>query len=81
MSKIIYNSGIGLPQIKINLPTIPTNGDILKAMFPGIDVKYRDDVVDVYGMSSFSVTFKADWFDAPYEDKNGNIKQAIIEEI
>lgn len=80
MSKIIYDAGIGIPQKKIDVPTTPTNGDILRAMFPGIEVEYRDDVVDVYGMSSFSVTFKTDWFDAPYEDENGNIKQIIIEE-
>ena len=78
MSKIIYDAGIGIPQKKIDVPALPTNGDILRAMFPGIEVEYRDDVVDVYGMSSFSVTFKADWFDAPYEDKDGNIRQAVI---
>jgi hypothetical protein len=79
MSKIIYNAGIGRPQKKIDVPALPTNGDILRAMFPGIEVEYRDDVVDVYGMSSFSVTFKADWFDAPYEDEDGNIRQAVID--
>lgn len=44
-----------------------TNGEMIASLFPNIDIEYRDDVVDVYGLSSFSVTFKQDWWDAPYE--------------
>ena len=45
-----------------------TNGDFIKAAFPDCEEEYRDDVVDVYGLSSFSVTFKADWWDSPYKE-------------
>lgn len=56
-------------EIRINFPTRRqklNNGDMIKAVFPNIDIERRDDVVDVYGLSSFSVTFKQDWWDAPY---------------
>lgn len=57
-------------EIRINYPTRRTklnNGDMIRAVFPHIDIERRDDVVDVYGLSSFSVTFKQDWWDAPYD--------------
>lgn len=55
-------------EIGINIPKRgrPSNGDVIKTLFPAIEAERRDDVVDVYGLSSFSVTFKQDWWDAPY---------------
>ena len=51
------------------IPDYATNGEVIASMFPNIEIEYRDDVVDVYGLSSFSVTFKQNWWDAPYERK------------
>ena len=41
-----------------------TNGELIKTMFPDCEEERRDDVIDVYGLSSFSVTFKTDWWDS-----------------
>ena len=49
------------------IPDYATNGEVIASMFPNIEIEYRDDVVDVYGLSSFSVTFKQDWWDTPYD--------------
>ena len=49
------------------IPDYATNGEVIKSLFPSMEYERRDDVVDVYGMSSFSVTFKQDWWDTPYE--------------
>lgn len=51
----------------IIIPENATNGQMVMATFPNCEPEFRDDVVDVYGLSSFSVTFKRDWWDAKYE--------------
>lgn len=49
-----------------------TNGELIKTMFPDCEEERRDDVIDVYGLSSFSVTFKTDWWDSKYKTMEGN---------
>lgn len=53
-----------------------TNGEKLVKVFPNIEPECRDDVVDVYGLSSFSVTFKQDWWNAEYEGPTTQERQA-----
>ncbi|MCR5669669.1 MAG: hypothetical protein K6G10_01570 [Butyrivibrio sp.] len=51
----------------IVIPDNATNGKAIQKMFKGLDAERRDDVVDVYGLSSFSVTFTQEWWDTPYK--------------
>lgn len=53
------------------LNTIPdgmTNGDVIKALFPNIDIEQIEDIIDVYGMSKCRVTYDTDWWNAPYKE-------------
>ena len=49
------------------LPNNPTNGDVIKAMFPNVNVfKNGEDVgIEIDGFTMFSLS----WWDAPYEEK------------
>lgn len=44
-----------------------TNGDIINAIFPNIDIEQIEDIIDVYGMSKCRVTYDTDWWNAPYK--------------
>lgn len=44
-----------------------TNGDVIKAIFPNIDIEQIEDIIDVYGMSKCRVTYDTDWWNAPYK--------------
>lgn len=45
-----------------------TNGDVIKAIFPNIDIEQIEDIIDVYGMSKCRVTYDTDWWNAPYNN-------------
>lgn len=49
----------------------PTNGDMIKAIFPDIDASVSGcgDVVDVYNLGIYCQTFDADWWNAPYKKR------------
>ena len=56
------------------LPDNPTNGDIIKAMFPYIEVRDKCNMyysVDIENLSEDArlntVGFRKDWWNAPYE--------------
>ena len=54
----------------IPLPDKPTNGDMIKAMFPeieSIDAPLLKVYVMVYTKDHKCMRFDADWWDAPYE--------------
>ena len=42
-----------------------TNGDMIKAIFPNIEIEKIEDISDVYGMSKCRVTYDTDWWNAP----------------
>ena len=44
-----------------------TNGDIINAIFPDIEIEQIEDITDVYGMSKCRVTYDTDWWNAPYK--------------
>lgn len=39
-----------------------TNSDVIKAIFPNIDIEQIEDIIDVYGMSKRRVTYDTDWW-------------------
>ena len=47
-----------------------TNGDVIKAIFPNIDIEQIEDIIDVYGMSKCRVTYDTDWWNAPYKTES-----------
>lgn len=50
-----------------------TNGDMIKAMFPNIDVSVSGDgdIIDVYNLGVYCETFDTDWWNAPYKADKG----------
>ena len=74
MSKTLYET----LQNGIVLPQNPTNGDMLKTVFPYIEVKDKCNMyysVDIENLSEDvglnTVGFRKDWWDAPYEREEG----------
>ncbi len=49
-----------------------TNGDVIKAMFPNIEIEQIEDIIDVYGMSKCRVTYDTDWWNALYKAESEN---------
>jgi hypothetical protein len=56
------------------IPEGATNGDMIKALFPDIDIDASvsgcddcDDVVDVYNLGIYCQTFDTEWWNAPYK--------------
>lgn len=62
-----------------------TNGDMIKAMFPNIDVSVSGDgdIIDVYNLGVYCETFDTDWWNAPYKaDKRKTIsREKVIEQL
>lgn len=54
-------------QTIITITGEPTVGEIIQSVFPHIDFERRDDVVDVYNLSKYSITFTQDMWDIPYK--------------
>lgn len=48
------------------LPDNPTNGDMIKAMFPEVEVTYNGFLVEVE-LEAFGFTVKEDWWNSPYK--------------
>jgi hypothetical protein len=58
--------------IVFDIPNNPTNGDVIKAIFPNTvvdDYDYgKDPVIDVYGIDAAEyITLRKAWWDAPYQ--------------
>lgn len=55
-------------QIMIDKRGIVTNGDVIKAMFPDVDVKERNNGYEVYfGVGTAIQFFNCKWWNAPYK--------------
>ena len=62
----------------IQIPQNATNGDVIKAMFPQIEVEHNNsgihDLMNVYNLDSNKVQFPTplftDWWDAPYKSES-----------
>ena len=50
----------------IEIPEGATNGEMIKAVFPNIEIEQIEDIIDVYGMSKCRVTYDTDWWNSPY---------------
>ena len=62
-------------QAVISIPNNPTNGDVIKALFPYISIEDNCQLyysVDIENLSKDkklnTVGFKKDWWDAPYKE-------------
>lgn len=55
--------------IKINFNENPTNGDIIKAMFPNLELRQSYDLSGLFNiLENFqNVTFYEHWWNAPYK--------------
>ena len=57
----------------IPIPKDATNGDMIKAIFPNIEVKERNNVYEVYfGVGTAIQFFNHQWWNAPYEQEEQN---------
>lgn len=65
-----------LPPVQpiLTIPENPTNGDVLKAMFPDASVLTETDMIVVVDIDR-STHFSKDWWDAPW--KKGNDEESI----
>lgn len=55
-------------QIMIDKRGIVTNGDVIKAMFPDVDVKERNNGYEVYfGVGTAIQFFNYKWWNTPYK--------------
>ncbi len=52
----------------VSIPKGATNGDVIKAMFPWVEVKEKNNGYEVYfGIGTASQYFNYQWWNAPYE--------------
>lgn len=43
-----------------------TNGDMIMALFPNIELEVIEDIINVYSLCEHSVTFDTEWWEKPY---------------
>lgn len=43
-----------------------TNGDMIKALYPNIELEVIEDIINVYSLCEHSVTFDTEWWNKPY---------------
>lgn len=43
-----------------------TNGDMIKALYPSIELEVIEDIINVYSLCEHSVTFDTEWWEKPY---------------
>lgn len=43
-----------------------TNGDMIKALYPNIELEVIEDIINVYSLCEHSVTFDTEWWKKPY---------------
>ena len=55
----------------LTIPENPTNGDIIRALFPNVEVKEKNNGYEIYfGVGTAIQFFNYKWWNAPYkEDK------------
>ena len=68
---MIFNN---VPNTESFSECIPTNGDMIKTLFPNIDASLvgEGDVIDVYNLGIYCQTFDTDWWNAPYKKAGDN---------
>ena len=54
-----------------------TNGDVIKDMFPNIELEHIEDIINVYSLCEHSVTFDTDWWNTPYKKEHNAINNAL----
>lgn len=53
----------------IIIPQNPTNGDMIKAMFPDVEVKEKNNGYEVYfGVGTAIQLFNHQWWNKPYKE-------------
>ncbi len=54
----------------VSIPKGATNGDVIKTMFPWVEVKEKNNGYEVYfGIGTASQYFNYQWWNAPYESE------------
>lgn len=43
-----------------------TNGDMIMALYPNIELEIIEDIINVYSLCKHSVTFDTEWWNEPY---------------
>ena len=43
-----------------------TNGDMIKTLYPKIELEVIEDIINVYSLCEHSVTFDTEWWEKPY---------------
>ena len=55
----------------LTIPENPTNGDMIKAIFPNVEVKEKNNGYEVYfGIGTAIQFFNHQWWNAPYNAKS-----------
>ena len=54
------------------IPDNATNGDMIKAMFPNIEITYHNDNIELYNKNSISAEVLYQWWNEPYKRGNEN---------
>lgn len=61
-----------LPPVKPTFPKGTTNGDMIKAMFPNVEVTEKNNGYEVYfGIGTATQYFNYQWWNAPYKKSEG----------
>ena len=70
----IYESSCVVTALDMFAPTVltipenPTNGDIIRALFPNVEVKEKNNGYEIYfGVGTAIQFFNYKWWDAPYK--------------
>ena len=75
--RVITEKSINEAPTVLTIPKNPTNGDIIKAMFPDVEVKEKNNVYEIYfGVGTCIQFFNHQWWNASYkrgeEDEDNN---------
>ena len=68
-AETVFDMLEALPEVNaIPIPEGATNGDMIKAMFPSVEVKEKNNGYEVYfGIGTASQYFNHQWWNAPYK--------------
>lgn len=69
---LVYDSDLEISVRKgIAIPENATNGDVIKTMFPNIEIdEICDELIAVYKLDVMGTLFYRIWWDAPYKELN-----------
>lgn len=68
-AETVFDMLEALPPVNaIPIPEGATNGDMIKVMFPSVEVKEKNNCYEVYfGIGTASQYFNHQWWNAPYK--------------